>query len=378
MKSKFLNIASAAVLLLAAGLTGCTREEANDENATRSMFLQVGTATTRATTDAVGEDEAELSTGYVFFTTTGGSITKILEITENDAYNSETEPDQVSIGQLKAGVPILNVPASSMQVHVFSTLGNDVDLSGVAVGDNISDCKETALPVATLFDEGGVATVPLYGSGPINSTSVVGEFTANVQVVPVAGRVELTQISAKSDIKSFKVEGVYVNYYYTQLGIAGAVLDGGDLLNNGTDKDKYAAGESGYTTAGQLYDEPGTGSVAKVVTFGTDEVLAYNLLAPASGTYFPHLIVKLSTIVTENAADAATYAGKTWFLTVRNVELTSAPGANLNFRAGNVYNIGNLEFGLADLTTVPELANISVEVKVTVKKWTPNAVTPIL
>jgi hypothetical protein len=241
---------------------------------------------------------------------------------------------------------------------------------------------------------GNVAKVPLIGSASITPKGTSStEFVANVDVAPALGRVEFTQITAQSDITSFKVAGVYVNNYYADLGLNG-YKTGYSLVNHSTNATYYATTgiDEKYNGKPWIFDE-GTwasdGGVAKFEkSVGSKEVLAYNLLAPQLGPsdhYFPHLVIKVTDV--KDAEDEPWVHGSgadkdIWWLTLTNVvpkgTLNVTDDLYIKFEAGKVYQIGNLSFGLGDLTTVPELENKIVFVSVEVKTWVPVLVDPIL
>jgi hypothetical protein len=385
MKSKFLNIMIAAVLLATAGLAGCSREETNGEDATRVMLLKVLPATTRATAPPVanGVKSTLQAPGWVFFVTSSGLITKKLEIKANgaDPYDATSFPDQVTVADL-ASVEIQNVPASSSRVHVFATLPSTSTLPVVTAGvTNISACLGAPLAVANVASSGHVANIPLSGNGSIvASGGDADEFEASVDIAPVAGRVELSKITADaSEITEFKVSGVYVNYYYGSVDFTRAPAGVDPLVNNGQVKASYAAGQAGYTTAGVLHDEPGATSAASVVDFSPN-VLAYNLLPRNTTGYFPHLVLKITGVKTKDAGLQSTYAngGEPWFITVTNVVTGDAPTVYLDFEACKIYKIGNLKFGLGDLSVVPEPSNKRVTVTASVREWVAVPVEPVL
>jgi hypothetical protein len=385
MKSKFLNLTIAAALLLAAILAGCTREETNDVNATRSLLLKVLPATTRATAPPVasGVKSTLQAPGWVFFVSSSGLITKKLEIKANgaDPYDATNFPDQVTVSDL-SGVEIQNVPASSSRVHVFATLPSTGTLPAVTAGvTNISACLGAPLTVANVASGGNVSSIPLSGNGSIVANGGdADEFEAGVEIAPVAGRVELAKISADAgEISEFKVSGVYVNYYYGSVDFTLAPAGVDPLVNNGQVKASYAAGQAGYTTAGLLHDEPGTTSAASAVDFAPN-VIAYNLLPRAATGYFPHLVLKITGVKTKDVALQATYdnGGDPWFITVTNVVTSAAPAVNLDFESCKIYKIGNLKFGLGDLSVVPEPSNKRVTVTASVQEWVAVPVEPVL
>jgi hypothetical protein len=374
MKKNIFSFTSAAVLLLAVGLVGCSRENVNDEKETRTIFLKVALSETRAETTPIGPTQQATFTvpGKLFFTTSSGTIVRQLTI-DATGYVSGVTDDDVTLTELTTGggIQIVDVPASAARVYVFGTLqsGFPAVISGTT---NISVCLEAALAVAQLFNAGDVTKIPAYGSGPI-MPKAGGDYEAFVPVAPAAGRIEIAQISGSSDFASFKVAGVYVNKYYNQLGINGKVLPGTTLEDNLSVPGNYVSTGGTYnnTAAGMLYNEPASAytSVSNVVKdFGSaNNVLAYNLLPVNTAGYFPHLVIKLTDIVLD-PTDGVTFAG-TWFLTITGVAMAATPADHLDFLAGNVYRIADLAFTPGDLTKEPELATRDVTVEVEVLNW---------
>jgi hypothetical protein len=288
--------------------------------------------------------------------------------------------DEVQIGQLTAGIPILGVPAAAARVYVFGTLPSAGFLGSITDGTtNISDCLEAVVTVENLFDNGSVLKVPAYGSALILPDGA--NFKADVDIYPAAGRIELTKLTGSAEIEQFDVEAVYVNNYYEELNINGAA-GGSSIVNHGIVTADYAPVGSGGLydgTPGALYDEltPITSAV-NVVEFGGGDVLAYNLMPLASGTtaQFPHLVIRLNNIILAGS-DASTFTGP-YYLTVTGVALTSAPTEKIPFVAGNIYTITNLEFSPGDLSETPEPLDKEVTVKAIVKNWEVVPVVPVL
>jgi hypothetical protein len=345
------------------------------------MYLKVLPAATRATTDPVAAVPtiAVQAPGWIFFVSSSGTITKKLEITNDVDYDVDDTPGQVSLDDLSnSGVVIQNVPASSSRVYVFCTLPEDL-FEGSET--NISSCLETMLNVADVASTGsGVDNVPLFGNAPIvaKSSGNADEFEANVEIAPVAGRVELAKLTAVSEILSFKVTGVYVNDYFDEINFVPA---NGNRVNNQSELDKYVAGESGYTADGILYDELDGASDGTVFELDDSKVFAYNLLPRSSveeNPYFPHLVIKIEDVILADG-NGTEYNNGTdpWFITITSV-LDANTQQPVEFEAGNVYSIDNLPFERGDLSPVPEPGNKKVEVTVSVKQWVLKTVKPNL
>ncbi|MDR1274555.1 MAG: hypothetical protein LBK12_08395 [Odoribacteraceae bacterium] len=387
MKKNIFSFTSAAVLLLAVGLAGCSREDANEENGTRTMLLKVQLAETRAPATPIADQTVATfsAPGYIFFVTSSGTITKKMEIGAQ-AYHATNFPDKVAMTDITGGalVAIQNVPSSSSSVYVVGTLSTTGLLSAVAVGQNISTVLAAAQVAVGDVDDatGAVANVPLLGSGVITYASTPNIYEANVTIAPVVGRVELAKISADDEeITSFTVDAIYVNQYYEQLSLAGVATS---IVDNASSTSNYAQATATdkYYGKPEVFDAFATGTADSDGSVEVDfaGVMAYNLLPPGS-TYFPHLVVRITKVVPKDASYTNDYgAGKVWYLTVKNVVAagTSQTGPFLVFQAGKIYKIADLHFGLGDLSPVPEPGDKIVTVKVTVTKWEAVNVDPVL
>ncbi|MDR1273856.1 MAG: hypothetical protein LBK12_04830 [Odoribacteraceae bacterium] len=399
MKKNIFSFMSAAVLLLAVGLAGCSREDANEEEM-RTILLRVKLAETRANADEVtaGTTVAFKAPGKIFFVTTSGTIMKVMTLGAT-AYDAGTNANGVNLGDITAGtvVAIQNVPASSSQVYVVGTLTGTGLLSAAEVGDKISDVLSEAVLTATAVykDDGTVDNVPVLGFGTIVYASASNNYTAAVEVAPVVGRVELEKISAnKAEITSFTVDAIYVNMYYSQLGLNGTILGDGTenpfpnyLVDNEDIPDNYAQENAGrYFGKPEVFDvftgSDGESDASDVVTFAPKDVMAYNLLAPVKTGYFPHLVIRIKNVdPVDDALDNGYGGANVWYLTVTNVVTAGqAPVATnfLNFAPGEVYHINDLYFGLGDLSPVPEPSDKLVNVTVTVKSWKVIGADPVL
>jgi hypothetical protein len=344
------------------------------------MYLKVLPAATRTVADPVATTAIELKApGKIFFVSSSGLITKALTITESDNYEATDSPNEVSLSDLD-GIEIQNVPASSSRVYVFATLPEDSPVLNKAENDNISECLETTFTVDDVASSGTIEEIPLFGDGPIvaKSGGDSDEFEANVEITPMAGRIELAKLTADATITSFKVTGVYVNKYYASINFNFLSTT---LIDNLSDPEAYAGETVGYPLLSEntLYNEQENGieSIDNVVGFGSNKVLAYNLLSENKAGYFPHLVIKIEDVMLADATDQATYTGKVWFITVKEVR-TSGTLESVDFETCNVYHIANLPFAQGDLSPIPEPGEKRVNVTVTVKTWVVKPVEPVL
>jgi hypothetical protein len=162
-----------------------------------------------------------------------------------------------------------------------------------------------------------------------------------------------------------------------------ATINSADLINSGNTPGLYIPDAAGGTYTGALsgivydYTISGigfylAGGVCSPVTpEDNTKVWGYNLLAPVAAQ-MPHIVVRLSDVKTTLPSDP--YAGKTWFLTIRN--FYSDPSINATpitkLEARNIYRITNLTFNEEDLAEKPEELYRKVTVTIDVLPWISN------
>ena len=381
MKINFKTVMFATVVAMV-GFASCVRtNDVNDSDKTRTVKIQVVNGSeSRVVGPHVPSQAVVFSSGKLFFTTAGGLITKVVNI---DNSNNAESGGVVGIDALKAGTMIQNVPGTSTKVYVLGNI--TATLPTITVGTtNISVINEFALQVSHLFDatNKAVANVPIYGA-PGAIVPDGADYKANLTIAPIGARLEISKITGGGNITGFKVEGIFINNYYSQMKLNSATINTADLINNGNVPGFYipdAAGGSytgalsaivyDYATAGIGYYLSG-GICSPVTPEDNTKVWGYNLLAPTAAQ-MPHIVIRLSDVTTSLPSDP--YAGKTWFLTIRN--FYSDPGLNATpinvLEARNIYRITNLAFTEEDLAEKPEELYRKVTVTVDVLPWISN------
>ncbi|GHU98973.1 hypothetical protein FACS1894159_02260 [Bacteroidia bacterium] len=368
-------------------LSGCNISNENDDvqnGDARSVRIQlqgnIQDEGSRAAGPHVGSDPVVVSSGKLFFTNPGGTITKVINIQTGSAAEAG---GNVGIGALTAagGTTITNVPGTSTKVYVLCNI--TASLPTVTPGStDISVINDFALQVASLYDATGkgIDNVPVYGApGAMTSTGTAGQYETSLTLAPVGSRFEIGKFTAGGTITGYKIEGIYINNYYSQQKLSGAIISASsDLMNNGSDPDLYAApGATGSSYVAALNEAifdysasgigffPGSSLVCSPVTpVDAAKVWGYNVLAPATGQA-PHFVIRLSNVTTSLPSDP--YAGQTWFLTIKNMY---SSGSNpIAFAPRNVYRIADLAFTENDLAIVPEQKTIGVSVVVTTLNW---------
>lgn len=330
--------------------------------------------------------------GYLYFTTgtaDNSVITKVMTI--GDGATSDTNVDYDALTDDTPGadpVEIENVPGTSQAVYIMSNLPSGKTPAFV-VNNSVAALKKFAIDVADLMpaNDGGVDKVPVFGEAAVvDGATADDNATADVKIYPIAARIEVAKLEGEGDIESYKLEGIFINNYYTKQGVGGYPAAGGALVNNGDNRILYKKGSTAYPATGlPLYDwyldNDGNSTfpaVGKVVALTGGDVWGYNVF-PAKNKLdagdvvennMPHVIVALSDVKLTSEASARP---GTWYLTLAAYK-KGATAVN-EFEKGKVYKLGNIKFDEKDIDIDPEPGTTPkkvVEVSVEVMKWVPE------
>ena len=261
--------------------------------------------------------------------------------------------------------------------------------------------------------QGDAMYAPMAGQSstftPVGGSSV--DFTTTVAITPIVARIEVNKIScvelipgAPSNIESYKLSGVFVNYARPSVLVSGAPYTSetpGDIRNQSgwgvTGWDSYLTGNLifPYFTPGSVtiptgwkdstyvdycspansalsfYPNITTGATSSAPTDAVAPVWAYQVCPTASAAELPHLIFKLTEVDYKANPEAAS----TEYLTITKYKDENGNPIT-EFKQGNVYRIENLMFTHKNATPKPYEENIVVTATVTVVPWVLNTMTP--
>ncbi len=356
-----------AVCIALTTLVGCSTEDVskNKGNGEKTVRIKLSTRSTRAAGQHINNETAVTMNDAAIYFASGTTIVTMYEILET---GGDLDEGTVNQGALESGVEFTNLPASVDKVYVFGNLpGGTYPTSGnITTLFNVA----TKLTLASQTDEdGGVANVSLYGVGDVvldeDAEVAEGEnekHKATVNVVPVVARFEIGTIEATyeendpftSTVKSFSLDGIYLDNYYATIGFDGTA---GTLMGISNDPDDYP----GEDYADEMMDESGFVAMDGVAGYisqtidpdGENQqpaVWSYNLLA-ATGAKMPSIVVKISEVVitTPLGDDSTTYAGEKFF-TVRNIYEAGTTNIQALEAAGSIkvkkvsYHLEAIEF----------------------------------
>ncbi|MDR1716002.1 MAG: hypothetical protein LBS20_09160 [Prevotella sp.] len=362
MKTKFKYVTLVAIALLL-GFSSCSSNDETtviDEGNPKTVSLKIGNGgpTPKSEGGALADGASiTFTSGDLYFVNESGTILKHYTLSSDPASDTNINLDDV-----QAGTVISNLPGSVVAVHVA---GNTADLP---TSGNISAIQAATLEVATQVD---IESVNLYGSGSLSDPLEEGDpYICNLTLSPTVARIELGDITGGGAVTSFKVEGIFIDNYYSEAG-AGGIVDAENLADNGSDGDAFNDNTGAYPEALKpaIYDfyTGGLASASNVVSPATPgDVWAYNLFAASTGSAVPRIVIRLTDIETN---DGSTIISPQ-FITIKGFK--SAGTSLTGIQAGKVYHIaaGSFEFDEEDLTPEPNLDPIDVDVTITLATWT--------
>ena len=375
MKNFKYSILMAVAIVL--GFSSCSSDDENggviDNSKPKSVFLKISEEpATYGEGAIVGATTVNFASGELFFVNSSGAILKHYTITS--AATSATNIDMAEI--TGSGAALANLPGGISDVHIVGNVPSTVDLTAAGI-TNISQVKAMTLGVAT---QGDITKVNLYGSKLL--TSKVGgndnEYEAKVTLKPTVARIELTNVKAGGVVKSFQVDGIFIDNYYPEGKIDGTISS--TLTDNGTDPLMFTDNSAKYATALKTfaYDWYAAGVATDVsgVAAPATGVWGYNLFATEAGSAVPRIIIRLSNFTTTNGSTIASPQ----FVTIKGLKDKATQASLTGIKSSEVYNIAADALIINEdvVTEKPNQSLIDVTVTVEVVKWKPVAVEPEL
>jgi hypothetical protein len=380
-KTNFKKV-TVAVMAAIIGLASCSTNDVvnnvdngngvNAKSDKKSVTLKIASNTpsmpsTRSEGTPLGKSKVDFNSGWLLFVSEQNNVTKVMEITTTNPVPQEDNKVDISLLTQEHGVEITDVPGHSKYVYVIGNM--PANLTTPVIGANLTALKET---VISLSSQSEITNVTLFGGGEIKNESL--KLVAQFSLYPVVARIEIGKISAvsSSDLKSFKVEGIFINNYYENVTLNG---DASVIAVNNGDVDDFAGNTTAYPNeySGILYDYRTTSGQSLGNAVGADAYVpvtggawAYNLLAPKTATDLtaPHIVIPISNIETKSGT--AAYNG-IWYLTVSSLVYQGNKIDHLE--PGKVYSIKNISFSHTNIQPEPEMETIDVTVEVTLVEW---------
>ncbi|MCD8176159.1 MAG: hypothetical protein LUE98_01515 [Tannerellaceae bacterium] len=396
IKNLFMFIAMAAV-----ALTGCNKDNDGDGgqtgNGTFNMMIQFDIVSTKADVDKQvidGVTLTEFTEGALFFIDDNEAVLRMAIIADSPA--GAVTPAQIQEGYLFTDVSETAKKVIVVGNHHFDITDTYATLTEIETitKDILSQTNQNG---RNTF---GVEDATLYGAGNIVPASpatqskfyaypnITVEREAIFSIEPIIARMEIDKITAEGDIDGFKLEGIYINNFYTKMSVIGTT-DLLDLVHNGTtlaDRENYqqeTTPPGKYLTAWKkyLFDDVLTASTNLISHEPDNETWAYNVFA--NGTAVPHIILHFTGVeingsprinVSLDGPSGGSNNGVA-YLTITGY-LTKGTQKDQPILGGNVYELQNIIFDEDDLTDYPyeEDDKEAVYVEVSVTPWNVIAV----
>ena len=266
---------------------------------------------------------------------------------------------------------VANVPSTTLPATAPGTTLDAVNGTVMNIYDQQKPNAESVVLANT--DKTVIPTVPSPGGNASNGNA---QFTATVVLTPIVSRIQIASITNDGTLTSFNLAGIYIDNFYKNMSIGGAL----------TNPIKALAGESAkfnlsvegaatpYITNGQLFDEV-ISSATPLELAPSGKVYGYQFF-PTKGTpvtdisKVPYIILKLTNVV----GTTRTFPNSAYYVAVKAYKDGSTSFAS--FEPGKIYTIANIPVSENNLVTDPTQNLINVTVNVTIAPWSEKALNP--
>lgn len=288
--------------------------------------------------------------------------------------------DQITAIQTAGtGVKFTNLDPSVKSVYVVANVPSGT-LPPTAPGTTLDVINGT---VQNIYDQqtANAASVVLANTGKTVETSFTSvaaasngnaQFTVAVELTPIVSRIQIASITKDASITSFNLAGIYIDNFYQNMSIGGALTNNIKAdAGHTADFNLSASSVTPYKINGQLFDEPVSPATAlALVTSG--KVFGYQIFPVAGGlSTVPYIILKLKNVVgTTRNFDS----GTTYYVAVKAYK--DGAMSFTSFEAGKIYTIASIPVSENNIVTDPTQSLINVTVNVTIAPWTDKALNP--
>lgn len=282
-------------------LISCNQDEIIDSD-TKDILLRISTDAP-VTYGELNPQEAipfNFNSGNLYLTNDAGLIIRHFTIS-NDKGESASNINLEDIIS-PAGVLLSDLPGTITKLYVIGNTEIPVDESNYI----ISILSKTL----TFASQSNMDNLNLYGEGYLSPKlgGASNQYVSIISIRPIIARVELKDISCTGDIKSFTLEGIFIDNYYSESTVNGSLLE-----SNFVDNENYLAAFNNNTTAyltilqGFTYDwyEHGITSKHQMLEPSFPKVWGYNIFAGyQTACDVPKIVLRLK--------DITTYSGTTY------------------------------------------------------------------
>lgn len=276
--------------MLAFGLSSCVMDgadngAANGNGETTTAFMKITgiTSASRAQGAPVANGSAAVFTsGKLVFT--GDNDVALHVLTINATGDFDEVNKTVGLNVLRSGVNITGIPTASTRAYF---IGNPPAAAVIGLDANVKTMKTT---LEDQYNNGAIDKVVLFNTTSSSMLSKTNPdlWTANLDVRPLAARIEIPKITDKNTGVQYVIEGIFISNYYEDMTLMGT-SEGGQK-NWGSAASVYVGGNSASyrnNLSGIVYDYVSTG-----LSLTAGKVWAYNVLAPNPGL-MPSITVRM-------------------------------------------------------------------------------------
>lgn len=262
------------------------------------------------------------------------------------------------------GQEITDECPADASVYILGNIPADVNAASLTT---LTAIRNAFSAISTQTDYTAVAMANSTGE-PVKITVVEkGKAEAKISLSPLVSRMELAQIQAADyvdgsntySIVSYKVEGVYIDSYYSQFTMTGAP--------KGTTYEQYIKTDFTGVT-GDIPSTPLNGAGTTAVVPEAGKVWAHQVVSGG----LPRFIVHLSDVKYQINDGNVDTAEEDLYITIAGYKDIT------EFERGKIYKVGNLSFTYYDLFDTPNPDNLTLTVYVTVEDWVLVDAEPIL
>lgn len=324
-------------------------------------------------------DKVSFGSGYLFFVTSQENIKLCYRISPKGGTSTNLDQLVINVDDFwgkasgASGYPFQNVSGEVTKVYIIGNMPDAVAEATVRAKTTLTELKKIAVP---LPGQNNINYVTMDGIGALTNSSDGNATHKDVSITlnPLCARIEIAKITATGAVTDFKLRAIYVSHFYSKMALNETNDPATQLLFI------LAGGGADYDKDYKLMSDVAAGTdvlaaTKSKVAAAAKGVWGYQFFTGKNANRVPpRVIIKLTDIV----SSIGTY-GNPQYLNVRGFKTTSDPNAPaMALSRGKVYKIDDLQFKENDLSSVPNPADITLTVKVSVTPWVVTIVKPVM
>jgi len=292
---------------------------------------------------------------------------------------------QITAIQTGTGVTFTNLDPSVVSVYVVANVpsthsDNSDALPATAPGTTLTAINATVMNIYDQQTTDAASVVlantskTVVGLTDLNTTASNGNknYEADITLTPIVSRIQIAKISKDGTISSFDLAGIYIDNFYQEMTIGGALTTPiKAAVGKVTDFNlSTTAAPTPYKENGQLFDEVKS-PLTTLDLAPSGKVYGYQFFPTSTGlSTVPYIILKLTNVV----GTTRTFPNSAYYVAVKAYKDGSTSFAS--FEPGKIYTIANIPVSENNLVTDPTQNLINVTVNVTIAPWSEKALNP--